>query len=441
MYRTFKLQLLVIALATVTAAGLAQAQWAQWGGPKRDFTCDAKGLAGEWPEGGPKKVWSRELGEGYTSILVDGGKLYTMYRKGDGATPPAPSGPDAPPPAPNPAADDEHVIAMDATTGKTLWDYKYSAPVPKGMDPQFGRGPNATPVIHGGRIYTLGVSGILNCLDAEKGSVVWTHDLVKEFNATTPGFGFSSSPLVYKDTLVVAAGGTGTGLFAFKLSDGSVAWKNFDFGGQEKGDIYSSPITINVGGEDQIVLISGKEVLGINPAKGEQLWSHPFTNQWSTHISTPIWGDDGILYVTSGGEAGSKGLKLTKDGAKTKVEEVWATRKMAVGQGNCVRQGNMVYGSSGDTPAFITAINMTDGKMGWRERGFGKATIVQADGKLIILDEDGNLALATPTSEALTVHSKVQLLKKPAWTAPTIVGKTMYVRDKESIMALDLGKS
>jgi outer membrane protein assembly factor BamB len=281
---------------------------------------------------------------------------------------------------------------------------------------------------------------VLQALDLSNGSLVWSHDLVKEFNAATPHFGFSSSPLVHEDTLIVGAGGAGTGLLAFKLSDGSLLWKKYDFGGEENGDIYSSPIIINVGGSDQVVLLTGKEVMGIDPKTGERIWGHPLVNQWKTNIGTPIWGSDGILYISSGGEAGSKGLRLTKDGAGTKVEELWATRKMAVGQGTCVRHGGMVYGSSGDTPAFITALNVTDGKLGWRERGFSKAMVVHADNKLIILDEDGNLALATPTSEALTIHSKVQLLKQPAWTAPTIVGKTLYVRDKESIMALDLSK-
>lgn len=410
----------VIVLLTFGLFGLpaAQAQWTQWGGPGRNFASDAKGLASQWPESGPKKIWSRELGEGYTSILADGGKLYTMYRKGD----------------------DEIVVSLDAATGKTLWEHKYNAPVPKGMDPQFGRGPNSTPVLHAGRLYTLGVSGVLHCLDLANGSLVWMHDLSKEFSTATPNFGYSSSPLVYNDTLIVAAGGTGTGLMAFKLSDGSLLWKKHDFGGEENGDVYSSPIAIKVGGEDQVVLLTGKEVMGINPKTGDKIWGHPHINQWKTNICTPIWGDDGILYVSAGGEAGSKGLKLTKDGATTKVEELWSTRKMAVGQGNCVRQGGTVYGSSGDGPAFITALNVADGKLGWRERGFGKSMMVAADGKLIILDEDGNLALTTPTSETLTVQSKVQLLKKPAWTAPTLVGKTLYVRDKETIMALDLGQ-
>jgi outer membrane protein assembly factor BamB len=399
------------------AVPTADAQWPQWGGPNRNFSADAQGLAPQWPEAGPKKLWSRPLGEGYTSITVDDGKLFTMYRKGG----------------------DEFVVCLDAATGDTKWEHKYNAPIPEGMEKQFGLGPNATPSIAGGKIYALGVSGILHCLDEATGKVVWSHDLLKEYSAATPHFGFASSPLVYKDRLIVAAGGKDSGLLAFKLDDGSLLWKKYDFGGEEKGDVYSSPIVINVDGEDQIALLAGREVMGLDPATGEQKWSHPHINQWNTNICTPIWGDDHVLYVSSGGEAGSRGLKLRRDGGTTKVEEVWTARKMAVGQGNAVRSGKYVYASSGDGPAFITALNAADGKIAWRERGFAKATMVYGDGKLIILDEDGILALATPTPEALTVHTKLQLLKKPAWTAPTLVGKTLYVRDKETIMALDLG--
>lgn len=404
-------------LALAFAVAPAYAQWPQWGGPDRNFATNAQGLAPQWPEGGPKKLWSRPLGEGYSSITVDDGKLFTMYRKGD----------------------DEYVVCLDAAKGDTKWEHKYNAPIPEGMEKQFGLGPNATPSIAGGKVYTLGVSGILHCLDEATGKVVWSHDLRKDYSAATPHFGFASSPLVYKDRLIVAAGGKDSGILAFNLADGALIWKKYDFGGEEKGDIYSSPIVIQLDGEDQIVLLAGREVFGFDAASGEQKWFHPHINQWNTNICTPIWGDDHVLYVSSGGEAGSRGLKLGRDGGITKVEEVWTTRKMAVGQGNAVRAGKYVYASSGDGPAFITAVNAGDGSIAWRERGFGKSTMIHADGKLIILDEDGTLALATPTPEALTVHTKLQLLKKPAWTAPTLVGKTLYVRDKETIMALDLG--
>jgi outer membrane protein assembly factor BamB len=401
----------------LTATAAASAQWPQWGGLKRNFASEANGLSTTWPESGPKKLWSRSLGEGYSSIVVDDGKLFTMYRQGD----------------------DEVVACLVAANGNTAWEHKYAAPAPQGMDAQFGRGPNATPLVHNGKVYGLGVSGVLHCLDARSGSMVWSHDLVMEFGAATPHFGFSSSPLAHKDRLIVAAGGTGTAVFSFALEDGTLQWHKFDAGGEEKGDIYSSPVVINVGGEEQIALVLGRDVIGFDPASGEQRWSHPHVNQWNTNVCTPIW-EDGVLFVSSGGEAGSRALKLTRDGATTKVEEAWSTRKMGVGMGSVVRAGEYIYGSSGETPAFVTSVRVDDGRLAWRERGFSPANLVQGDGKLIILDHDGHLAIATPTAEKLTVHAKVQLLKSPAWTVPTLVGKTLYLRDKETILALDLGQ-
>jgi outer membrane protein assembly factor BamB len=331
--------------------------------------------------------------------------------------------------------DDEVVVALDAETGKTIWEHKYGAPVYPGMETQFGRGPNSTPAIHEGRIYTIGVAGHLHCLDAKAGARIWSHDLMNEFTLKMPEFGYSSSPLNYKDTLIVLGGGEGRGVLAFDLKSGSSLWKKHDF-----VNTYSSPILIQVGGEDQIVILGDRAVVGISPSTGDLRWSFPHENQWKTNVCTPIWGDDRLLYVTSGGEAGSRALRFEKNDRQTKVEEVWATGKMAVGHGNAVRVGDMVYGSTGgEGPSFLTAVGAKTGKIAWRERGFSNATLLSADGKLILLDEDGNLALATGNEKELRVHSKVQLLKKSAWTAPTLVGKRLYLRDNETIMALDLG--
>ncbi|MBI1826941.1 MAG: PQQ-like beta-propeller repeat protein [Planctomycetes bacterium] len=404
-------------LACLTAVALtapsAHAQWPQWGGRDRNFAVESGKLSTAWSTEGPKKIWSHAFGPGYSSIVVDGGKLYAMYR----------------------AADDEVVAALDAESGKTLWEHKYAAPLPEGMDPQFGKGPNSTPAVSGDRIYAAGVTGVLSCLDKNTGKIVWTTDLEKDQGVKGPHFGYSASPLVYKDSVIVSGGGAGHGMLAFDAATGKLRWAKQDF-----EDVYSSPILISVEGDDQIVLLAEAKVVGVSPKDGELVWSQPHENQWKTNISTPIWGSDGILYVTSGGEAGSRGLKLKKKADKTEVEEVWATRKMAVGQGNTVRVGDMVYGSSGgDGPMFITAINAKTGALAWRERGFGKAMMLHGDGKLLILDEDGNLAIAEPTAESLKVISKSQVLKKPAWTAPTLVGTRLYVRDNEQIMALDLG--
>jgi hypothetical protein len=182
------------------------------------------------------------------------------------------------------------------------------------------------------------------------------------------------------------------------------------------------------------------EVVGVNPENGELLWSHPHPTDFGLNISTPVWGEDNVLFVSSGYNGGSRAIRLSRAEGKTIVEEIWAHRLMRVHFTNMIRVGDMIYGSSGDFgPAPFTAVNVKTGKIAWRDRSFQRASIVMAEGRLIILDEDGNLALASLSPEGLQVHAKVALLSNNSWTAPALVGTRLYVRDRKNIMALDLG--
>jgi len=405
-------------VGSVVSQQSATAQWPGWGGPNHDFRVETSGLTNSWPADGPKQLWSRELGAGYSGIVADSGVLYTMYRDGK----------------------NEFTIAINAATGKTVWKKKYTANIPKDMTTRYGEGPNATPIIHGGRIYTLGVAGRVVCRKKNDGSLRWSHDLIKKSGAKVPGFGFAASPTIYKNTLIVAAGGKGAAIVAFDLKTGKVKWKSLDYGdGEDTGSIYSSPVIINVDGEDQGVLLTGIEVIGFDPKTGELKWKHPHENQWKTNISMPVWGEGNLLYVTSGGEGGSRALHLTKSGNKTNVKEVWANKKMGIGQGNVIRVGNSVYGSAGgSSSAFLTSANVNTGEIGFKERGFAKAMMLHADGKFIILDENGKLGLIKTDGKTMKVLAEKKLLEKPAWTIPTLVGKTLYIRDTKVIMAIDL---
>ena len=397
-------------------AATASAQspsWPQWGGPQRDFKSPATGLASTWPATGPRRLWQRDLGEGYSSISAEGGKLFTMYRK-DGQ---------------------EVAIALDSTTGKTLWEYAYDAPFWKEQDMSNGLGPHATPLVTGSYVFTAGVTGKLHCLNKQTGKLVWSRDLFKEFNGTVRPNGYSSSPLAYKNTVIVTAGGPGSALMAFNQKDGAVVWRKHDFKNST-----SSPILINVDGQDQIVAFMFGEIVGVEPNSGALLWSHPHPTEYGLNTSTPVWGEDNLLFISSAYGGGSRALKLTRGGDKTTVEQVWAHGLMRVHFGNCVRVGDLVFGSSGDFgPAPFTAVNVKTGKVAWRDRSVGRASFLYADGRFIVLDEDGRLSLATPTPEGLTVHCKTELLQGVAWTAPTLAGTKLYVRNRKTILALELG--
>jgi outer membrane protein assembly factor BamB len=230
-------------------------------------------------------------------------------------------------------------------------------------------------------------------------------------------------------------GGPGSALMAFNQKDGAVVWRKHDFKNST-----SSPILIDVDGQEQIVAFMFGELVGVEPNSGELLWSHPHPTEYGLNTSTPVWGEDNLLFVSSAYGGGSRALKLTRGGDKTTVEQVWAHGLMRAHFGNCVRVGDLVFGSSGDFgPAPFTAVNVKTGKVAWRDRSVGRASFLYADGRFIVLDEDGRLALATPTPEGLTVHCKTELLQGVAWTAPTLVGTKLYVRNRKTILALELG--
>jgi len=181
-------------------------------------------------------------------------------------------------------------------------------------------------------------------------------------------------------------------------------------------------------------------IAGLDPNNGTLLWSHPHKTSWNLNIALPVWGDDNILFISSAYGSGSRALRLTRDGNKTKVEELWANNRFRIHHGTIVRVGDYAYGSSGDFgPAPLMAINVKTGQVKWQERAFPKASFIYAGGKFIVLDEDGTLSLAKFSPEGVNVLSKASLLSSNSWTAPTLAGSKLYIRDRKSIMALDVG--
>jgi outer membrane protein assembly factor BamB len=401
----------VFLLVCLFVEAQAQTDWLQWGGPTRNFVSTSKGLAASWPAKGPRQLWSRPLGQGHSSILVDGDRLYTMYSQGE----------------------QEVVIALAAATGKTIWEHKYDAPT-AGIDYEYGLGPHATPLLVGDLLFTVGSVGKLHALDKKTGKIVWTVDLYKDLGGRKMGRGYSCSPLAYKNTIILTLGGAGQTLVALNQKDGKVVWKN-----QTLDLSPASPIIINVDGQEQMVAFLGKVIAGIDPNNGELLWSHPHITDWGLNISTPVWGNDNLLFLSSAYSGGSRVLKLNRSQGKTAATELWFNNRVRVHHSTAIRIGDFVYASSGDFgPAFFAGVNVKTGEIAFQDRSFPKTNFIYADGKLIILDEDGNLALATVSPTGLKVISKVSLLKNLAWTVPTLAGTKLYLRDRQTIMAVDL---
>ena len=406
---------LFFSLARLTQA--QSASWPQWGGPQRNFVVDAKGLAESWPATGPRRLWSRELGEGHSSIIVDGDRLYTMYSKGE----------------------QEFVVAIDRATGRTIWEKGYAAPT-TGLNLRVEslsvKGPHSTPLVAGDLLITVGVIGKLQAFEKQTGNLVWSHDLWREYAGTRTERGYTCSPLVYKNTVIAIVGGAGQSLMAFDLKTGAVVWKKQSFRLS-----FSTPTLINVDGQDQVAMAFADDVVGIDPNTGELLWRHPHPCG-GFHITPPVWGGaggDNILFISSAYDCGSCALQLQQSSGKTTVKQLWASSRMRVHHGTIIRLGDLVFGSSGTFgPAPLTAMNVKTGQVVWQDRAFPKSNFVYADGKLILLDEDGQLALIRLSPQGMRVVSKATVLEHIAWTPPTLAGTNLYLRDCKMLVALDL---
>lgn len=412
---------LMVVLAGIGAPAAPDTSWPQWGGPRRNFVIETTGLASKWPASGPAKLWQRELGEGHSSIVADGGRLYTMYRPLGMLSMIRRS-------------QQEIVTALDASTGRTIWEYAIDSPT-AGLNLSEGAGPHSTPLIVGKRLFVMSSRVEIAALDTQTGKRLWYHDLTKDVGAPLADRGYSSSPIAYGGTVIVPAGGPGASVVAFNQETGAIAWKSGNFPVAP-----ASPVLITVDGQEQLVVSGAAEVVGVSPATGAVLWTHANKTDYGLNISTPVWGEGNLLFLSAAYNNGARLLKLAQSGGKTTVQELWTQNRMRVHIGSVIRLGDFAVGSSGDFgPCPAVAIDLKTGQILWQNREFARSTFLHADGKLIVMDEDGSIGLATATRQGLTVLAKASVLTNRAWTPPTLVGTRLYVRDRQRMIALELG--
>ena len=404
---------LVLALAAaLLAPSPASEEWPQWGGPRRDFTTTAR-LPTAWPDSGPRLVWEHPLGEGYSGIAAIDGALYTMVRRGPR----------------------EAVVSLSADTGASRWEYAYDAPFSTEYSMENGEGPHATPLVSGGRVFTVGATGRLHALDSRTGAVAWSHDLVKELGGFIRVNGYACSPLAWKQLVIVTVGGRSGAVVAFEQATGRMVWQS------EPDRISpSSPMLIDVGGRTELVAFLYDRVVGIDPDTGATRWSHPHVTDFGLNVSTPIWADGRTLVLSSAYNGGTRALRLdpTPAGA-TSVTELWFSNRLRLHFATALQTSGLLCGSSGDLgPAPFTAIDVTTGAVVWRDRSVGRTTGLRAANGLLLLDEDGQLLLADATREGLTVRSRASVVDGVSWTAPSIANGRLYIRNRKVIKALEL---
>jgi len=371
-----------------------------------------KGLLQDWPEGGPKKMWTvNDAGLGYSGVTVQAGSLYTMG-----------------------AFDKkEMLLAYNSSSGEKLWEVHVGELLTNG----WGDGPRMSPTISNGKIYALGARGNLLCVLAKNGKQVWKKSLVDDLGGKVPGWGYTESVLVDQGKVICTPGGKDGAIAALDADSGRTIWRTKSF---TDGAQYSSPISIMHQGKKQYVQLVMKNIVGIDPGNGSVLWKSKWPGKVAV-IPTPIF-SNGHVYVTSGYGVGCKLVKLG-DNYPTNVYE---NKVMKNHHGGVIKVGEHLYGYS-DGVGWVCQ-DFKTGELIWNEKkALGKGAIAYADNRLYCQGEgDGRLILidASPTGWkthgefTISPQTKKRNPKGRIWTHPVICDGKLYLRDQEYILCYDI---
>jgi outer membrane protein assembly factor BamB len=386
--------------------------WPQWRGPHRNGVSTETGILTEWPSEGPKALWEQKTGDGFASVAVAKGRVFTIFQDGDS----------------------ESVVAWDAETGKEYWRFSY----PCRYKNYYGSGPRSTPSVDGDFIYIVGATGLMHCLkafsDNPKGELVWQKDLLQEFSAKAPQWGVSFSPLVEGERVFLMPGGpNGNSLAALDKRTGALLWKQHD-------DLasYTSPVAATLQQERQIVFLTGSRLISVHPDTGEQLWDYPWPIENQTNIATPIVVQS-YVFISSNYGKGCVLLKIDKDGEKMKPRFVYKNTHMRTHFSTCVRYHNHLFGFDDST---LKCMNFLTGELekNWKVRGFDKGSVLRVKDHLILYGANGLLALSEANPKEYVEIARFQFSAKgrACWSAPVVSNGRLYVRDQERLVCFDV---
>ena len=296
-----------------------------------------------------------------------------------------------------------------------------------------GDGPRGTPTVDGSRVYVEGGNGDVTCLAADSGSTIWHVSLTNDLGGGRPGWGYSESPLIEGDLLIVTPGGRQGTVAALNKLTGEVVWRSSDV---TEAAHYSSPVAADIGGLRQIVQFARESVFGVDARSGEFLWKYSSAANGTANAFTPIVFEDHV-FVSSGYGTGTGVAKIQTSGGKQAAGEAYFLKKLQSHHGGAVRIGDYVYSNGGGT---LLCVNFRTGKIAWEARSVGKGTLTVADGMLYVLSENHQVALAEANPEEYVEHGRFRIEGhgRPSWAHPVVAGGRLYLRDQGSLTAYNL---
>jgi outer membrane protein assembly factor BamB len=379
-----------------------EADWPGFRGPQRDSILHGVRIQTDWSSSPPVEMWRRKIGPGWSSFAVDGDLLYTQEQRGE----------------------DEIVGCYRVSTGQPVWRHHDRV---RFWEANAGPGPRATPTLYGGRVYTLGATGILNALDARTGAVVWTRNAPADAKVNVPGWGIAGSPLVVGDAVIVAVSGT---LASYDLATGAPRW----VGPKRKSD-YSSPQLARIGGTTQVLLLNGTGATSVAPADGTLLWEHALTP--GARIVQPGLTAEGDVLVTNGEYGDGNGMRriaLVHGSSGWSSRERWTTTALKPNFNDFVVHEGYAFGFDG---SILACIDLADGTRKWKggRYGNGQLMLLADQDVLLVVSEEGEVALVAATPDQFTELGRFKALEGKTWNHPALVRDVLLVRNGEEMAA------
>ncbi|MGB2820349.1 MAG: PQQ-binding-like beta-propeller repeat protein [Phycisphaerae bacterium] len=394
----------VAVLAAPGAAGDGRAdsprEWPQFHGPRRDNKSDETGLLKQWPQEGPKLLWTAKgIGEGYSTVAIAGGLIYTTGNIGR-----------------------HTVITALNPDGTTAWTVRNG--------PAYTReqaGTRSTPTVEGGRLYHENADGDVVCLDAATGESVWSLNILKKFHGRNISWALAESLLLDGNNVICTPGGKGAGIAALDKDTGRTVWV---CKGTEDKPGYCSPVVFEHKGLRQIVTLMAQSVVGVSAATGKLLWRVEHISPFDENITSPIF-HNGCVFVSTR-STGSRLLKVKVDGDRASVEEVWQTKAMDNQHGGVILLNGHLYGDCLTARSGSWAcLELQTGRQTYAGGGIGRASLTYADGMLYLLSQRGTMALVRPAPEEFDLVSRFDIPRGgrgPVWAHPVVCAGRLYVR-------------
>ena len=394
------------------AATAANAQeWTQWRGPARDGSVSAKNAPATWPET-LKQSWRVEIGEGYSSPVVAGGRAFVHGRK-----------------------DPEEIVAsINLADGKVLWQQKYQAAFQKNQYAvEMAKGPNATPLVAGNRLFTLGVTGILNAWDTATGKLLWTRDFTKAIDTSKLFCGTAASPLIVDGRLVVEVGSDihGGQVLALNPATGATEWE-----WKGPGPGYASPVLVELDGSKQIVSMTEGSIVSLDARTGKELWNLAFPDEWHENIATPLW--TGTNLIVSGTRQGTHAYALKQSAGKWEASEVWKNPNIAMYMSSPVFGDGLIYGHSSKKKGQFFALDAKTGLARWTTEGREgeHASLLLTPQHVVFLTNGADLIVAKRDTSAFAVEHRYEVAQGSTFATPVLLGSNILVRDATGLIML-----